>query len=429
MATKPSLALIPSGYKASKVYSVLPSNGDGDFTFTRSGTATRVNAQGLIEIVDANTPRLNYPLIDGEVSGCPSLLLEPSRQNKLLYSEDFNNSYWLHSTDITVTDSTELAPNGQLDANLIEFDGSNYSYIRRNITVPSNGTTLSVFAKKGNWRYLGFRQFQSTGVHTVFDFDTETFPNVASGQSASFEAYPNGWYRIEVKHPSPESNVFIGFALTNSSGSELNPTGGQVANVHLFGAQVEEGSYSTSYIPTSETAITRSAETANGAGDAATFNDSEGVLYVEISALDDDETFRILALSNNTATDHIRIYYTNNSNAISILVRSGGINQYTFLNYNVNNITEYTRIAVKYKDSDFATFLNGFKINSKTDGGISPVGLDRLNFDNGGGGYDFYGNTKQLMTFNEALSDTELENLTSWDSFSEMATAQLYTIQ
>ena len=49
MATIPSLALIPSGYKASKVYSVLPTDGVGDFDFTRSGNATRVNSDGLIE--------------------------------------------------------------------------------------------------------------------------------------------------------------------------------------------------------------------------------------------------------------------------------------------------------------------------------------------------------------------------------------------
>ena len=45
----PSLAMIPSGYKDGKVYSVLPSNGDGDFTFSRGSNATRVNKDGLIE--------------------------------------------------------------------------------------------------------------------------------------------------------------------------------------------------------------------------------------------------------------------------------------------------------------------------------------------------------------------------------------------
>ena len=46
---KASLVLIPSGTKTSKVYSQKPVNGDGDFTFSRSTAATRVNADGNIE--------------------------------------------------------------------------------------------------------------------------------------------------------------------------------------------------------------------------------------------------------------------------------------------------------------------------------------------------------------------------------------------
>ena len=51
MATTPSIAMIPSGYKDEKVYSVLPTNGDGDFTFARTSTATRVNSNGLVLVL------------------------------------------------------------------------------------------------------------------------------------------------------------------------------------------------------------------------------------------------------------------------------------------------------------------------------------------------------------------------------------------
>jgi len=50
MAT-PSLAMIPSAYADSKLYSVLPNNGDGDFTFTRDSAATRIGSNGLIQTV------------------------------------------------------------------------------------------------------------------------------------------------------------------------------------------------------------------------------------------------------------------------------------------------------------------------------------------------------------------------------------------
>ena len=373
---KPSLALIPSAVGDGALYSVLPSTGVGDFDFSRSGTATRVNAQGLIETVDANTPRLNYPLINGKVSGCPSLLLEPSRTNLVANSNDFTS--WINSGSY-ITANYGISPDGSQNASRCLFTGSGQTLSKN---IGTDGTfSYSIYVK---------------GV------EGETIQiSMASASDESFTL--NGqWQRLSYSNTVTNSTININ-THNNSTARDLL----------IFGAQLEQGSYPTSYIPTNGQPITRSAETCNGAGDADTFNDNEGVLYAEISALDDDETFRILALSNNNADNHVRIYYTNNSNTISILVRSGGVNQYTFLNYNVNDITEYIKIAVKYKDSDFATFLNGVKINSKTDGGISPVGLDRLNFDNGIGGSDFYGNVKDLRVYNTALTDQELIALTS----------------
>ena len=86
----PSLAMIPSGYKATKLYSVLPTDGVGDFTVETNrrcgttGNATRVNSAGLIETVGADVPRLDYS--DG---GCPVLLTEPQATNLVPYSSDF----------------------------------------------------------------------------------------------------------------------------------------------------------------------------------------------------------------------------------------------------------------------------------------------------------------------------------------------------
>ena len=80
---KVSLLVTPNAVKASKLYAIIPSNGTGDLTVTRSTTATRVNSLGLIESVAANVPRLNY----NSVGGAPSILGEPQRTNLLLNSE------------------------------------------------------------------------------------------------------------------------------------------------------------------------------------------------------------------------------------------------------------------------------------------------------------------------------------------------------
>jgi hypothetical protein len=76
-----SLIVTPNGYKAGKLYSIVPSSGAGDFGVTRATTATRVNSSGLIESVASNVPRLDY-----SNGSCPSILVEPQRTNLLLNS-------------------------------------------------------------------------------------------------------------------------------------------------------------------------------------------------------------------------------------------------------------------------------------------------------------------------------------------------------
>ena len=114
---------IPSAYKKSvsngTLYSVVPSNGDGDFTFTRGSSATRVNKDGLIEEVSSHIARLDYPLIDGEVQDCPALLLEPSRTNLLIRSEELDNASWPLSGS-TVTANQIVSPDGSQNADFLK---------------------------------------------------------------------------------------------------------------------------------------------------------------------------------------------------------------------------------------------------------------------------------------------------------------------
>jgi hypothetical protein len=82
LLTKASLVMTPNAIKSNKVYSIIPSNGNGDLTFTRDTSATQINSLGNVENVLTTIPRLNYDT----VGGCPSLLLEPQRMNRLLNS-------------------------------------------------------------------------------------------------------------------------------------------------------------------------------------------------------------------------------------------------------------------------------------------------------------------------------------------------------
>ena len=146
----------------------------------------------------------------------------------------------------------------------------------------------------------------------------------------------------------------------------------------------------------------------------------------EISALADDGSTRRLSISDGTNNNRVLIGYSS-SNRFQFVVSDGGsvvVNQLI----TVSNITQFNKVAFKYKLNECAIWINGQEVGTDTTATM-PSGLDLLNFDQANGTEDFYGNTKQLQYFDSALTDSELETLTSWVSFSDMANGQLYTIQ
>jgi hypothetical protein len=436
MATIPSLALIPSGYKASKVYSVLPTDGTGDFDFTRSGDATRVNSEGLIELVSTNVPRLNYPLIDGVVSGCPSLLLEPSRTNLALRSEEFDNASW-NKANASITSNVVISPDGSLSADKIIATATTGSHaVFLSISSATSGLPYcySFFAKAEEYTKTAIRiggGGYSSQPMAVINLLNGTVISQQGFTSVSVSNFNNGWYKINAVFTATASvalniqPIADGFITTADN---YTYTGEGTSGVYIWGAQLEQGSYATSYIPSlTGSQTTRSAETCNNAGDVNTFNDSEGVLFAEISALANDGTYRMISLSNGNIANSTNIQYSGVSNQIRARIENGGLPQ-ADITSTVTSQTLFNKIAVLYKSNQFELWSNGFKVGEDTNG-TPPSGLSELAFDNGAGSTPFYGNTKQIQYYDSALNDSDLETLTSWVSFTDMATSQLYTIE
>lgn len=417
---KASVALIPSGTKASKLYSVLPANGNGDFTHTRGSTATRLNKDGLIESVATNVPRLDYPLIDGAVQDCPTLLLEPSRTNLSEYSESFNN--W-GSGGSYVTANQAISPDGSLTADKLTKSGS-FVQISEAATISSGvNYVFSVFVKADTGTHITLRQASgSNDVRRFFNLENETIGN-SGGNNTGFvsekiEKFPNNWYRVSTVCTSNGTSLAINIYAGQAGNTTFD------GNIFLWGAQVEQGDFETSYTPNLSTgSTTRSADTCNGSGTSAEFNDSEGVLFGELEWFE-TSTNIYLGLSDGTNNDRVLIYSAGASE-IRGLIQNGGSTQAAFIIS--ANARELSKVAVKYKENDFAIWINGFELGTDSSG-TTPSGLDTLAF-NSGASASFSGKSKQVITFKTALSDSELETLTSYDSFDDMATGQLYTIE
>ena len=407
---KPKLALVPAA-QGSKFYSVLPSSGVGDFNFTRSGSATRINSQGLIETVGSGVSRLNYPMIDGVVKGCPHHILEPQRTNLITYSEDFSQSTWV-KINSTIVSNQEISPDGTLNADKLNILTNTWLY---STSTAANGYySVSIFAKAGDISVfkLGISDNVQAELIMNVDLSNETFTTEVGSswtlEYAKIENYGNGWFRCSISGNN-----------TVTSTSKLSLIRGvENGHIYIWGAQLEEGSYPTSYIPTSGSAVTRSAETANGSGDADTFNDSEGVLMVETKFLVADTR---LGISNADNSDQVLF---GNANGIFYRITENNANPITqFI-----GVSEFEnhKIALKYKSTQTSIFVDGFELDTNITS-YSLSGLNELALT--AQGSNLYGSTKQLQYYDSALTDSELETLTSWVSFSDMAEAQLYSVE
>jgi hypothetical protein len=421
---KPKLALIPAA-QGSKFYSVLPSDGVGDFDFTRGSSATRINAQGLIETVADTSSRLNYDLLNGKVVNCPHYLLEPASTNIFQYSEDFSNSYWNTSRIETTYIADTISPDGTLNAYTLEMSSgqSNGGGVFKTGISISGDNSFSVFAKKKTANYLVLSDTGTTSNAVYFDLQNGIVGTTYNA-TGEIKDFGNGWYRCTMKYTLTSSGAKFIY-LSNLDGSTTGTVQGG-DSIYIFGAQLEQSSYPTSYIPTNGTAITRAAESANGSGNASTFNDSEGVLMLEGSFVD-DTSFKGISISNGSNSNNIRIYHSITDNQLVFRVTLNSVDQVLKL-YTLNDTSLYNKISFKYKENDFNVFINGFKLLTDDSGSTFASGiLNQLNFNRGDGLDPFYGNTRELQYFDSALTDAQLETLTSWTSLQEMITSQLYT--
>ena len=367
---KPSLALIPSGYKAGKVYSILPNNGVGDFTFSRGSSATRVNKDGLIESVASNVPRLDY-----SDAGCPSLLLEPQRSNLVTYSEDFSNASWV-KTNCTINSNNAISPNGTQNADKLDFTTSNGEILSVTTFVSGQEYTMSFYAKTESG---------------TLDFTYGNMAYTSVSGTATTE-----WQRFELTQTLPTSVRYPKIQTT------------EIGSLLLWGFQIEQGSYATSYIPTNSGIATRVADLCVDSGDADVFNDDEGVLYAQIGVKVDNG---FISLNDGSTANRVSIYFNKTNKTIRPIISKNAVSQMDITYTSPTSISDNVKVALKYKENDFALWVNGVEVLTDSSG-LTPIGLSRCDFSINGI-LPFYGKCKDLRYYDTVLTDAELTELTT----------------
>ena len=223
-----SLVMVPSGYKEDTVYSVVPSDGSGDLSFTRASNGTRVNSAGLVEDVAWNLAE---------------------------QSESFDNVAWVKTTDgqVTITANATTAPNGTTTAEkMIASANAGFHCVAQTQSLVAGVFTISIYAKASEYSFL-----------QIFDSLTTDFANfnLTTGAVATVDTYTatiesvgNGWYRCTATKTNPSGNFVFryGIVTTGTATRGESFTGNGVNGLFIWGAQLNIGTTAKPYFPTTD---------------------------------------------------------------------------------------------------------------------------------------------------------------------------------
>jgi hypothetical protein len=346
------------------------------FDFTRASSATTLNRQGLIETVPSGKPRIDFT---DNTSG--HLLLEPSRTNLVQRSEEFDNAYWTKNGS-SVT-SGFISPDGTDNAFKLTKTSSGNSIVRLVSGLTNVNYTFSIYIKKVN---------VSGNVSIIL-------PNGGSTQVT----ISNEWERYEVTSlPSGGTGAFVGVILSTIGDEVL-----------IYGAQLEQGSYATSYIPTEGSSVTRVVELCNDASISAQVNNDAGAFFVEIQSLEDgSSSSRRITLSDESSSNRLMIETDESTGTFKFFIAGGGTVR-TIATSTGNTQTDVNKLAIGYDGVNAKAYINGTQVGSITNA-TTRTGIDTIDIaDWNGTSQVYYGKITSIKVYNTALTDTELQNLTS----------------
>lgn len=253
--------------------------------------------------------------------------------------------------------------------------------------------------------------------NAVFDLSTGTIvvagggSNGATGGSATIQNVGNGWYRCSytLTLGGADTAIFSDINLV-STGTTISYTGDGTSGLFLFGAQLEAGAFATSVIPTTTTALTRSADVASVNTLSPWFNAAEGTLYVEGQSENaTNDSGRLASINNGTAAERFELLYSSASEAQAI-ISDGNVTQASFTEAVTK--TNVIKIALAYEINNSNASINGS--SEATDTSCTMPTVTQLNIGSRQSASNpINGHIRRITYYPRRLSNAELQAITS----------------
>ena len=397
---KASLIFKPSRYKSGTAYSFRGS----DVTVSRSSVGTRVNAEGKIEEVAANVPRLNYDPAD--LTKCPTLLTEKDTTNIIPYSVDI--TAWSKSGSGTgsapVVTSGFRDPSGGTDGCKVVFDSGSgtTSSDESNLYLTLSGVaagdyTMSFWAKSDGIYDKILVRHVGGYLYTTIELTSE-------------------WKRYEVtENLSATGPAYPSFTLRRGLTNE--PINSHV-ECYIWGVQLEANTKASSFIKTTGSTVTRDDDTVTA---SSPITSSRGSFYINMSSMN--------TIGYGTSVPSVAVYKTNTTTgAIGLLdnnVTNGEMRPCARLNGTLYYYNTHFSAPNGFKmcfvwdsnDSDTKVYKNGVLFGTI---GVAVTQTFDTGVDLNAGTRENFFEYEEVMIYNERLSEADAIALTSYDDYQEL---------
>ena len=406
---------------------------DPRITFSRTTTATRVNEQGLVEVVSADEPRFDheYDASTGVIKSL-GLLVEESRSNLFNYTEDFTQlpvsgvqDGWFRGRVIPTTESV-TAPDGSSSVSLLTENNTSFGehYVSQEGFNYTSGVTYtwSWYVKpngRDNVYCKVYTNFNNTQVILNLETSSEYYLTENTFDDITNTKLPNGWYRVSFTSTATstgEGSVLLGFAQSTTVRSY---TGDGSSGMYYWGAQVEAGAFPTSYIPNGiDSQATRNPDSVSMTGDNFSdwYNPSEFSLFANFKIDAPQQSFdTFVTIDDGTTSAKITFYRGNLDSTIRLFSHNmGGIIGTSNVESGLDVIN---KSAYAIAPNNTSIFLNGnLEVTNTVASNPIVSGSNTIRFgcDAGNGATPNTGRfiLSQLTYYPRRLTNTQLQNLT-----------------
>jgi hypothetical protein len=326
--------------------------------FTRASTATFVGSNGLIQSAAINEARFDH---DPVTLACKGLLIEEGRTNVCLSSENFGTTWSTFNSSTSLI--SQVAPNGDPSAySLVENTSTTQHSIFQSIAFAgTTNYTFSVFVKAGSRNFASLVEQSSGGTirRTFFNLSTGEVGTKNASHTASTQQLPNGWWRLIISFTSgsaASANIAIELASADNVSSYLGNGSG---NAFLWGAQVEAGSFPTSYIPTTTGTLARGADVCSITGSNFNnfYNQSEGTFLssTQLFSVGNDYFASYWNVFNTPSYMRVSVYSQTSTQEASYLQNNDG----TLYSIVASELSRISRTAGAYQLNNARIVKNG----------------------------------------------------------------------